>query len=127
MSIVQVCPYANFGKGFTSLYRCLDFQLFRPALPDPIPRISSVSIAVSPLMYFFMCKIISDIVFMCRIFAEIHAKSILAFITGEGGRGQGSCRLEEGDRILYNITTMKYSAATFSIFFVPFLMWKVLI
>ena len=39
-----------------------------------------------PIMY----KIIADIVFMCRIFAEIHARSILVSITGEVGLGRAT-------------------------------------
>ena len=44
-----------------------------------------------------MTKIIADIVFMCRIFAEIHARSFLVSITGEVGLGRAFTSYGEGD------------------------------
>ena len=66
---LQVCLYATLERFQIMFTQIKTFQLLRSALPDPLPQITSVSIALTPLIYHVQvhCMIST---FLCSIYTK---------------------------------------------------------
>ena len=65
----QVCLYATLEKFQIMFTQVYTFQLLRSALPDPLPQITSVSIALTPLIYHVQVHCMISI-FLCSIYTK---------------------------------------------------------
>ena len=66
---LQVCLYATLEKFQIMFTQVYTFQLLRSALPDPLPQITLVSIALTPLIYHVQVHCMISI-FLCSIYTK---------------------------------------------------------
>ena len=110
---LQVCLYPTLEKFHIMFTQVYTFQLLRSALPDPLPQITSVSIALTPLIYHVQVHCMISI-FLCSIYTK-YKTEIFSWKVGPAKCQEISLERKETHQFHQFVTVCDYLVIYFSL------------